>query len=210
MRSLVTPFRRFQQEVRALRDTFVAHTPGSLNAGFWEAPADWSVQCYVMVRLLDEWGLFSRSVVIASAWGRVTSRTGTAVPRSPVLSVGQDPLDALRNSFTKPKPATWEPRWYNPIDAIDAANRLQIHNLGNVAAGLGLAGTTPEDLRHCRNYVAHRSRRAESDAGVVRTRFTPARTEKIDSLASIPMPDGRLLLEHWCDDLITRAQSAVT
>lgn len=209
MRSLAAPLRRFRQEVRALREVFVAHAPVSLRTAFWKAPEDWSVQCYVLVRLLDEWGLFSRSVVINSARGRITSRAGVAVLRSPIVLRGQDPLDVLRRSFSKPKSPIWEPRWYNPVDAIDAANRLQIRNLANVAAGLGLAGTAPEDLRHCRNYVAHRSGRAESDAGVVRTRFTPPLTAKIDSLASVRMPDGRLLLEHWCDDLITRAHAAV-
>jgi hypothetical protein len=50
----------------------------------------------------------------------------------------------------------WEPRWAHSIACVDAAQRLSIQNLSNVAAALGAINSPAEPLRNIRNYYAHR------------------------------------------------------
>jgi hypothetical protein len=50
----------------------------------------------------------------------------------------------------------WEPRWAHSAACVDAAQKLSIQNLSNVAAALGAINSPAEPLRHIRNFYAHR------------------------------------------------------
>lgn len=205
----------FEQEVTRLRALYGA-VPWPSRVGFWDGP-DGARQGYVVMRLLDAWSRFCRQLVLVSARGKVVTASGLRVSRSPVVGPGQLALDALR-AVTPGAGGQrlWEPRWHMPRNAVKAAGLLQIANLSAVSAGLGLSQTiqgisvgSPEDLRNCRNYLAHRSRLANDDLMDLRRRLQVAPDTPADQLSGTRVQGGATLFETWCADLSIRARTSI-
>lgn len=170
-----------------------------------------------MIRLLDAWNRFCRQLVLVSARGDVLTASGARLGRSPAVAPGQRPLDALKTTYPlriQNRPV-WEPRWFIPREAINAANALQIQNLRTVVTGLGLTQTlaglnagSPEDLRNCRNYLAHRSKLTFDGLDDLRLRLGLSPRFPADELPKSRLPGGATLFEVWCADLTIRGRTA--
>ena len=210
--SLLQEFRR---EVFLLRNQW-RHSDISQN-GYWVDAVESGSAAYAVIRLHDAWSRFCRQLVLDSAQGDIITRTGLRVHRSPIVKPGQRALDALRSTYplSQRNRRLWEPRWHEPAQALDAATRLQISNAATIQAGLGLtkvaplpAFGNPDELRNCRNYLAHRSKLASDDLDNLRRRLGVTKRITPDELPRIRIPGGATLFEVWCIDLMTRASVA--
>jgi hypothetical protein len=197
----------FEREVHLIKKVYGEARPAALESGFWQEPMSWSTQSYLVVRLLDEWSLFCRRLIVTSAYGDALTTTGSKLSRSPVLGT-LSAFQFLRQSYGQGIP-DWEPRWHDTAKALDAAKRLRVSNLAEVAAGLGAVGSAPDDLRRCRNYLAHRSEATDRKVDPVRGRFTPPSLSKTEALGN-QLLAGDPLFIGWCADLVSRAHAAAT
>ncbi len=202
----------FSNEVLRLEHHFVAESPARTHEGYWTTLGG-PVHGYSVIRLHDAWTRFCRQLVLVSARGNVTTLGGTKVQRSPVLAPGQIALDALRAMY--PRRPLWEPSWFEPAQAVDAGKKLRIRNLSTVSAGLGVSQTIsgirvgdPEDLRRCRNYLAHRGRDADERLSDLRRRLGVPPDLPADFLPKVMVSGGATLFAVWCADLRARARAA--
>lgn len=115
-----------------------------------------SAMTLVIVRLLDEWAMKCRSIVLVSASGKAHTSSGPFLMKSPLLQRGEAPIEALRRKWSPKKPMghSWEPRWHDAAEAIRAASILSIGNEVTLTNALG-AGLGSEQLRVVRNAVVH-------------------------------------------------------
>lgn len=147
---------RFSRRVRAIADAF-QHA--------CESPSDPScAQTHILAResaaiqLQDQWSAFCRDLVLHSWRGGVTTLVGASIPRRVGDVSDAAGLAALRATYTgsDKKSKYWEPKWFDPIQTLDAAKRLSIPNIGSVTVGVGLTPSPLDELRAVRNYFAHR------------------------------------------------------
>lgn len=136
-----------------------------------------SITNFVVIRLQDEWAVRCRAIIVKSANGKIQTRSGRILPRSPVLSRSFSPLDVLRNEWTTKRKmgSAWEPKWFDANDSIRAATKLRLVNESEISLGLG-AGTAASNLRIVRNVVVHslpttwrQFRQLERDLGLIVT-----------------------------------------
>ena len=112
----------------------------------------------VLIQLQIEWEHFVRAVVLDSATGQFRSRSGPVVSRLPVRVKNREHASLIL--LSKYKKRSIEPDWYLPSEAISAADKLSLSNYSQIARQLGVSPWELEDLRHLRNFIAHRSNRA--------------------------------------------------
>lgn len=214
-RVLLDVFSAFDREVSRLRTQFESYFAAP-HRGYWLGPEP-AGQAATLIRLHDAWARYCRSLVLLSARGNVLTLRGTLLSRPPTVQRQQRPLDALKACypFQVQRRYLWEPRWYEPTHAINAARLLQIGNLATVGAGLGLTQPipgvnlgSPEDLRLVRNYLAHRGQVSSDALVTLRQRLGVSARLPPDAFPKVRIPGGATLFAAWCLDLRTRAYQA--
>lgn len=119
-------------------------------------------EVYMLERLIIQlqlnWDHFVRSVVLDSATGKFLN--GNGVVRANLPNPPRSREAAAHRLISLYPNRSFEPDWYLPQQAIDAASRLQLSNFADLSAFLGVAPWTIEELRHLRNFIAHRSKRS--------------------------------------------------
>ncbi len=119
-------------------------------------------EVYMLERLLVQfqilWDHLVRSVILDSATGIYVNSNGAVTSSLPKPPRSRESA-AYRLIALYPR-RTYEPDWYLPGDAIDAASRLQLSNLPEISAYLGTSPWVISDLRHIRNFVSHRTKRS--------------------------------------------------
>lgn len=111
-----------------------------------------------LIQIQIEWEHYVRAVILDSATGSYSNTSGPV--RStihPSISSREVAAHLLIDSYPNRQ---HEPDWYLPNQAIDAAVRLGISNVAQVSAELGITPWPIDELRHLRNFIAHRSRRS--------------------------------------------------
>jgi hypothetical protein len=211
VRSITTLLRGFQKEVALLSLLFESQAALVAVRAVWSHPQPTAIQSYATVRLHDAWARFCRRLVLCSAAGELLTATAVYVPRSPAVAHSQSPLDALKATYPSARQGwtVWEPKWFEPRGAIDAAQRLQIANLSTVSAGLGAAGHGVDELRMCRNFLVHRSRLTNEALDVVRARLGLATSTPAEQLVNTTVVGGARVFEVWWRELLLRAGAAV-
>lgn len=157
-----------------------------------------------VVRLHDAWARFSRELVLQSAACAPTTAAGVLIPRAPGIRRRRDVIPVLLATYRK---RVFEPRWAAAKEAIDAAQRLRIANLGTVAAALGAMNSPSEEIRLVRNYFAHRS-----ESTVAEIRAHPSlggRALNWKALASDQVGPGVMRIEQWIIRLRAIAEAAI-
>ena len=209
MRSLTHCLHRFQREGRLLWLLFRDNRPHS--HGLWLCPQETAGQSYAVLRLHEAWARFCRELVLTSARGQVVTSTGAVVRRSPLVSQMRTPLVVLKASYppSRQRKFLWEPKWFDAGEAIDAARRLKISNFAEVSAGLGVAGHALDELRACRNFLAHRGRASDDEFDIVRSNHSLYRFVAAEEALNNPVEGGVTLFEFWHHDILRRARLAV-
>lgn len=115
---------------------------------------------YELERLLMElqlaWEHFVRSSILDSATGRYVNSNGNVSSlKFQGLATRELASYALISTYKKRQK---EPDWYLPDQAIQAADNLELSNYTEIATYLGTAPWVIEELRHVRNFIAHRSK----------------------------------------------------
>jgi hypothetical protein len=131
-----------------------------------------------LIQFQIEWEHFVRDLILDSATGRFANGSGPVRSRSFAdLRSREVAAHKLITLFPKSK---FEPDWYLPDKAIDAAVRLDLSNRAQISLELGVTPWPIDELRHLRNFISHRSKRAAlkvREAGIVGT------SREIDVLA---------------------------
>lgn len=111
-----------------------------------------------IIQLQIEWEHFVRAVILDSATGKYRSKSGPVSSTLPVKVLSREHAGfVLIKQYRKRQ---MEPDWYLPREAIAAAGKLAITNETTIAAELGVSPWELDDLRHLRNFIAHRSTRS--------------------------------------------------
>lgn len=120
------------------------------------------------IQIQIEWEHFVRGVILDSATGNYSNTSGTVYSKNFSKVKNREVAASLLISTYKKR--LHEPDWYLPLDAIQAAQNLDVSNLSIIAAELGVTPWEIDELRHIRNFIAHKSKRAAikiRDEGIV-------------------------------------------
>jgi hypothetical protein len=162
-----------------------------------------------VVRLHDAWARFCRELIIRSASVTTESATGFVSQPAPDIERRQHVLPKWAASFKKPKPAGWEPRWGDPTEALDAANRVGVNNAGRIASGLAATPNPLDDLRRVRNFLAHRGHKGADDVAQIAVALGEPRGTPVHELIVVPVPPGETVFMTWVRGLEAMAYLSV-
>ena len=157
------------------------------------------------LRLHDEWARCCREIVLCSAADEPKTANGNILAKAP--NVNQR-ADAIAVSIRSTAQRRFEPRWATASESLAAAQSLRLSNLMTVSGALGAANSPAEDLRHVRNFFAHR---AENTAAKVRARpfFTAGLELNAVGLLATGVPGGTSRFEFWVLGLRAIAAAAI-
>jgi hypothetical protein len=161
----------FVKEVRELESVFSAYPGHRLVVG---PPYDYRpLEDGCLVSLWDAWSRFLRTLVLASAAGETLGLGGTTYVPSTPRSEGQVLAHLVANrSGNNFAIVNGEPKWNNIANLASIVTFLSIPNanvivnaVSSSSISLGpLAVINPlEEIRKCRNFVAHKSPNTRSD-----------------------------------------------
>lgn len=210
MQSLAKLVHDFVKEAVLLELLFDDQVHHVRRTGLWINPGPTAIQSYAVMRLHDAWARFCRRLVLRCARGKLVTAGGSYVPRSPTVRSSRSPLDALKSTYPAGRQnwRVWEPRWFDPDQAIDAAKRLGIGNFSTVSAGLGLTGPGLNELRACRNFFAHRNEQTDHGLDDLRARLGLPLSTPAEQLPNTTVFGGSRLFHVWCFELSQRATLA--
>jgi hypothetical protein len=167
---------------------------------------------YALVALQDAWNRFARDLILASAIGGAVTLGGVQLPKTSLQITNRRLALARVRQFFGSSQLWWEPRWFDPADAGNAATALAIPNRLQVT-GAFTASTNPiEDIRWVRNFVAHRGPGTAPRCIAVGTKYgvpdPPSPTEI--ALYRLPVAPGidKRLFDLWCDRFVSLARIA--
>ena len=157
------------------------------------------------LRLHDDWARCCRAIVLSSACNEPVTMAGVALAKAPGIVTFSDAIAASIRSTSQRK---FEPRWATASEAINAARHLHIANLATVAAAIGASNSPAEDLRHVRNFFAHR---ATNTANKVRALsfFTTGTNLNAADLLGKTVSGGASRFESWIFGLRAIASAAM-
>ncbi len=111
-----------------------------------------------LIQVQIEWEHFVRNLILDSATGQFANASGPVI--SELFTDLRSREAAAHRLIGTYRNRQHEPDWYLPAQAIDASMRLGVSNRSQIAAELGLAPWPIDELRHVRNFIAHRSKRS--------------------------------------------------
>ena len=121
-----------------------------------------------IIQLQIEWEHFVRAVILDSATGKYRAASGPVRSKLPEKILSREHASHVLIKQYKKRP--YEPDWYLPTDAIQAAGKLALTNEAQITTELGVSPWELDDLRYLRNFISHRSGRSAKsirDAGCV-------------------------------------------
>lgn len=158
-----------------------------------------------VIRLHDSWTRFCRELIITSALGNTLTLGGTLLTKSsPSVTDRNSVITSLLAAY--PRRRRFEPRWGDAIECLDAARRLGIRNLATVSAGLGATNSPAEEIRHIRNFYAHRKMGAAQRA-IATNLFVGDYPRVTDLLAYTA--GGIRIIDSWVQRLMLVATASI-
>lgn len=158
-----------------------------------------------VIRLHDAWARFCRELVIRSAGCTPYTATGLRLNRVPGVGRRADVVPQLLSTYPNRR---YEPRWHDAVECINAAQRLRITNLATVSGALGATSSPVTDLRHVRNFFAHRWK-GTADQIRRRSFFNASMQFNLEDLVGQLVPSGITRMESWIIDMRDIAEAAV-
>ena len=202
--SLEVPYKRFLRSTSWLLQEF-NRDRAFLRSGKIEESSFCLLPEMAVLRLHDDWARFCRELILDSAASAPKSRSGTTIARAPSIRSIQDAIDASIRSTPQRR---YEPKWATASESVRAALALAITNSATVTAALGATNSPAEDLRHVRNFFAHR---AENTADKVRnlTFYRTGMGLNAHDLLSPIVAGGVTRFESWILQLRTVGDAAI-
>jgi hypothetical protein len=160
----------------------------------------------VVIRLHDAWARFCRELVILSAYGHTVTFGGIKInPSSAAITSCKSVVPVLLSTY-KRKGRSFEPRWFDAGECVDAAKRLSIMNLSTVAGAIGSTNSPADDIRRVRNFYAHRAKDTATKATATNL-FSAPTHPTVFELAGYTS-GGTRIIESWVAGLIIVATAA--
>ena len=152
---------------------------------------------HITFQLQNAWEMYVRNFILLSATGRATG-SGGPVPASVPSSYRT--REGVSHYLLQQTRQRFEPKWYRPADAINAARRLNIANAANVAAAIGSTPWPLESLRLTRNFFAHRSRSSALELRALNW-FGPGEAIEVESTLFPFDAGGVRRFDFWCANM---------
>jgi hypothetical protein len=159
----------------------------------------------VVIRMHDAWARFCREIVITSAIGNTVTISGLPVSRCHVTVT--DHGSAVAYLLSTYKKRRYEPKWGDVQECIDAASRFRVTNLSTLSAGLGATNSPAEEIRHARNYYAHRKGGSALKA-MATNLFTGKYFPEVRDLNRFTS-GGSTVIESWVQRLTSVATASI-
>jgi hypothetical protein len=163
----------------------------------------------VTIDLLNLWGAFSRAYVMSCIMRPRRANGG----RVTVAMAGLDFNGVIGVAMRRHRPTlpprsngSWnrrdEPPWHMSDTFLNCCADLGCSHLQDVQAAMSLGSRVFDDLRHFRNFFAHRNEDTARKARVLAPNYSiPSYRHPIEILASSPFGRPHALLVDWIDDL---------
>ena len=158
---------------------------------------------FQMIRIQHLWGEFCRELVVRSAMGGCTTRTGNQLSRVPHVSRVSDLPKVTKLAF-----AGRGSNWEEPKFALKQAAILSVSNYLDVNLGIGSASTVLADLKVVRNFLTHPNQ-ATAKIYDQLARENGFRGLSPDQFLQQLTPGGATIFEAWSQNLIVAAWNAV-
>ena len=158
---------------------------------------------FQMIRIQHLWGEFCRELVVRSAMGGCTTRTGNQLSRVPHVSRVSDLPKVTKLAF-----AGRGSNWEEPKFALKQAAILSVSNYLDVNLGIGSASTVLADLKVVRNFLTHPNQ-ATAKIYDQLARENGFRGLSPDQFLQQLTPGGATIFEAWSRNLIVAAWNAV-
>ena len=158
---------------------------------------------FQMIRIQHLWGEFCRELVVRSAMGGCTTRTGNQLSRVPHVSRVSDLPKVTKLAF-----AGRGSNWEEPKFALKQAAILSVSNYLDVNLGIGSASTVLADLKVVRNFLTHPNQVTAKIYDQL-ARENGFRGLSPDQFLQQLTPGGATIFEAWSQNLIVAAWNAV-
>lgn len=146
-----------------------------------------------IIRLHDAWARFSRELIILSAGGRAITASGQRLPLAPGITNPNNVISYLLPLLGRN--VHFEPKWAVPLEAIKAAQMLNVANFSTISASLGATNSPAEEIRPLRNFLAHRGK---DTAGKVRNHPSfHNQKPHVLHIAAAQVQGGTTRFENW-------------
>lgn len=149
---------------------------------------------HITFQLQNAWEMYVRNFILLSATGRASALGGPVPASVPRAYRNREAVSHYLLQLTRQR---FEPKWYRPADAINAARRLNIANVANVAAAIGSTPWPLENLRLTRNFFAHRSRSSALELRALNW-FGPDDTIEVETTVFPFDAGGVRRFDAWC------------
>lgn len=159
---------------------------------------------FLAIRVQHLWGEFCRELVVRSALGNCSTRSGQLVPPAPGSVRVRDLPNMSRLPF-------WGrgTYWEDPQFALRQARRLNVVNYNSIALGLTSASSVLDELKTVRNFITHPNRSTAAEYTQL-TRAKGLRGLSTEQFLRQRTPGGATIFEAWTRQLATAAWNAVT
>lgn len=161
-----------------------------------------------VLNLHDRWSDFNKNLLIHSAVGGYSTRTGITLGRAVNLSPIDNPITSLRHMQRGNPPTYWEPKWTITTDYLTACRQLGIANNTNVAAAIGVFDSPSHELRIARNYLAHKNTQTALKVIQELGALGAQSPLDLDTVITTYVSGGTTLFEHWVNKLVLIAYTA--
>ena len=158
---------------------------------------------FLVIRLQHLWGEFCRELVVRSALGNCSTRSGQRVPPAPGAIRVRD-LPGISRLPLWGRGTYWE----DPNFALRQARRLSVVNYHSIALGLTSASNALDELKTVRNFVTHPNR-STAARYIQLTRGRGLRGLTPEQFLRQRTPGGATIFESWTGQLVIAAWNAV-
>ncbi len=205
---LVRLYGRFHGETEGLvRDMKQAKSLADKHTESWEHSQVYiRAQQMIIIRAVDSWGKYCRSIILESCYATPKTESGTVVTRAAGILSRSDALAKVSQRYYRPPHR--EPSWHVPSEAIGAARYLGINNFTSVSLALGSTPNPIDDLRILRNSLAHRSMHAINRMNQVILNYGYKGLDAQEFLTMTKLP-GILIFEDWMMTIRGIARAAI-
>jgi hypothetical protein len=201
--SLENPFKGFQKESAWIFEEFqkalIALRAKEIGRRRFSLISEMAV-----IRLHNCWARFCREIILSSAADMPLTSNGAKVSKAPNIR-RRGEVVPLISRLTGNR---YEPKWATASKALLAAQRLQISNLATVSAALGAMNSPAEDLRHIRNFFAHRCKGTADEIRLLNW-FSSNSSMETEALLCANVLGGVTRFESWILGLENVARMAI-
>ena len=200
MQDLCNLYRRFLTTTVPILDCFT-NVPNNQYKPY--------IQEMCVIKFYDIWERFCRELIFLSAYAEPVSLNGKRIPRLTGVLKRSDVITRLQGIRKIQNRPIHMIRWGDPSVTIPVAQSLGIRNFSNISLALGVTPSPLQDLRHIRNFIAHRNEHTAHNVHQIAVNIGIAPTHDVLNILNLPFPPGVTTFELWLIQIRNIARNAV-